>query len=102
MFSSSESHVSSSNNVIISPLSNDEELFEDMDEEDLVTFHCMVIACNLHNFFTSHEIAERIVQSHLWDPRVDVQKALATMQSTPHLFNTLIDFTSLWQSLMNW
>jgi hypothetical protein len=29
----------------------------------------------------------------LWDPRVDVQKALATMQSTPHLFKTLIDFT---------
>lgn len=95
MFSSSESHVSSSNNVIISPLSNDEELFEDMDEEeeDMVIFHCMVIACNLHNFFTSHEIVERIGQSHLWDPRVDVQNALATMQSTPHLFKTLTDFT---------
>ncbi len=64
-----ESHVSSSNNVIISPLSNDEELFEDMDEEDLVIFHCMVIACNLHNFFTSHEIAERIGQIPFVGPK---------------------------------
>ncbi len=69
MFSSSESHVSSSNNVIISPLSNDEELFEDMDKEDLVIFHCMVIACNLHNFFTSHEIAERIGQIPFVGPK---------------------------------
>jgi hypothetical protein len=29
----------------------------------------------------------------LWDPRVDDQKALTTMQSTPHFFKTLTDFT---------
>jgi hypothetical protein len=79
IFSSNESHVSSSNNVIISPLSNDEEIFEDMDKDDMVIFHCMVIACNLHNFFTSHEIVERIGQIPFVDPRVDVQKALATI-----------------------
>jgi len=69
--------------VIIPSLSNDEEIFEDMDEEDMVNFHCMVIACNLHNFFTLHEIVERIRQSHHVDPRVDVQKVFG------HIFSKL-------------
>jgi hypothetical protein len=56
------------------PLSNDEEIFEAMDEEDMVIFYCMVIACNLHNSFTSHEIAKRIRQSHLWTQELMFKK----------------------------
>jgi hypothetical protein len=36
---------------------------EDMDNEDMAIFHCMVVPCNSHEFFTSHEIEEGAGQS---------------------------------------
>ncbi len=57
----------------------------------MAIFHCMVIACNSHNFFTSHEIEEGAGQS--MDARVGVQDTLTTMQATPHLFKSLTNFT---------
>jgi len=43
----------------------------------MAIFHCMVIACDSHNFFTSHEIEEGAGQSV--DARVGVQDTLTTM-----------------------
>jgi len=48
-----------------------------MDEDNMAIFHCMVIACDSHNFFTSHEIEEGAGQSV--DARVGVQDTLTTM-----------------------
>jgi hypothetical protein len=62
MSSSTDSHVSSSSNHSsfntdhFTSTSNDEQILENMDEDDLTIFHCMAIACDSHNFFTSHEI----------------------------------------------
>jgi len=49
MSSSSESDVSS-NSDHFTFISNDEEILEDMDEEDMAIFHCMVVLCNSHEF----------------------------------------------------
>jgi hypothetical protein len=68
--SSNDSHVSSSNDHFFSNIdhftstSSDEEILEDMDEDDMAIFHYMAIACNSHNFFTSHEIEEGV--GNLW------------------------------------
>jgi hypothetical protein len=59
MSSSSESDASS-NSDHFNSVSNDEEILEDMDEEDMAIFHCMVDPCNSHEFFTSHEIEEGV------------------------------------------
>jgi hypothetical protein len=76
MSSSSDNHVSSSSdhssfntNHFTSTLT-DEQILENMDEDDMAIFYCMVIACNSHIFFTSHEIEEGARQSV--DARVDV------------------------------
>jgi len=96
MSSSSESHVSSSrdhsssNTNHFTSTSSDEEILEDMDEDNMVIFHCMAIACNSHNFFTSHEIEEGVGQS--MDVRVGVKDILTTMRATPHLFKSLTNF----------
>jgi len=62
-----------------------------MDEDNMAIFHCMVIACDSHNFFTSHEIEEGAGQS--MDARVGVQDTLTTMRATPHIFKSLTNFT---------
>jgi hypothetical protein len=59
MSSSSESDVSS-NSDHFTFISNDEEILEDMDEEDMAIFHCMTVPCNSYEFFTSHEIEEGV------------------------------------------
>jgi len=56
MSSSSESRAFSSNIDDFIFMSSDEEILEDMDQEDMVIFHCMVIVSNSHDFFNSHEI----------------------------------------------
>jgi hypothetical protein len=96
MSSSSESHVSSSsdhsssNTNHFTSTSSDEETLEDMDEDNLAIFHCMEIACNSHNFFTSHEIEEGARQS--MDARIGVQNVLTSIQAA-HLFKSLTNFT---------
>jgi hypothetical protein len=70
MPSSSESDTSFSNNDHFTSTSSDEEVLEDMDEEDMVIFHCMAIPYNSHEIFTSHEIEEGPRQSI--DPMVGV------------------------------
>jgi hypothetical protein len=77
MSSSSDSHVSSSssdhssfNTDRFTSTSSDEQILENMDEDDMAIFYCMVIAWNSHIFFTSHEIEDGARQSV--DARVDV------------------------------
>jgi hypothetical protein len=60
MSSSNESDASSYNSDHFTSTSNDEEILEDMDNEDMAIFHCMVVPCNSHEFFTSHEIEEGV------------------------------------------
>ncbi len=48
-----------------------------MDEHNMANFHCMVIACDSHNFFTSHEIEEGVRQ--FVDAGIGVQDILTTM-----------------------
>jgi hypothetical protein len=62
MSSSSESNVFS-NSDHFNSISNDEEILEDMDKEDMTIFHCMVVPCNSDENFTSHEIDEGVGQS---------------------------------------
>jgi hypothetical protein len=76
MSSSSESNASS-NSDHFSSISNDEEILEDMDKEDMTIFHCMVVPCNSHEFFTSHGIEEGVGQSV--DSMVGVRDVLNTM-----------------------
>jgi hypothetical protein len=64
MSSSSESHASSSNIDDFTFISSDGEILEDMDQEDMVIFHCMLIV------FNSHEIEKGVGQ--LMDPIVGV------------------------------
>ncbi len=71
--------------------SSDEEILEDMDDDNMAIFHWMMIACNSHNFFTSHEIEEGMGQS--MDARIGVQNILTTMWITPHLFKSFTNFT---------
>jgi hypothetical protein len=89
MSSSSESHVSSSNNH--SSSNTNHFTSTSSDEDNMAIFHCMAIACNSHNFFTSHEIEEGVGQSV--DARVGVQDILTTMPTTQHLFKSLTNFT---------
>jgi hypothetical protein len=70
MTSSSESDASFSNNDHFTSTSSDEEVLEDMDEEDMVIFHCMAVPYNSHEIFTSHEIEEGAKQSI--DPTIGV------------------------------
>jgi hypothetical protein len=65
------------NSDYFTTISNGEQILEDMDKEDMTIFHCMVVPCNSHEFFTSHEIEEGVGQSV--DPMVDVQDVLSTM-----------------------
>jgi hypothetical protein len=65
------------NSDYFTTISNGEQILEDMDKEDMAIFHCMVVPCNSHEFFTSHEIEEGVGQSV--DPMVDVQDVLTTM-----------------------
>jgi hypothetical protein len=58
MSSSNESDASFYNSDHFTSTSSDEELLEDMDNEDIVIFHCMVVFCDSHEYFTSHEIEE--------------------------------------------
>jgi hypothetical protein len=60
MSSSNESEASSSNSYHFISTSNDEEILNDMDKENMVIFHCMAIPCNSHEFFTSHKIEEGV------------------------------------------
>jgi hypothetical protein len=78
MSSSSEIDASSSSNSdnFIST-SSDEGILEDMDEEDMVIFHCMAIPCNSHELFTSREI-EEVARLYV-NPTVGVQNVLNTM-----------------------
>jgi trehalose-6-phosphate synthase len=59
MSSQSESHASFSNNdhFIFTP--NDEEILKDMDQKNMVSFHCMAIVCNSHVCFYSPEMGTR-------------------------------------------
>jgi len=76
MSSSSESNASS-NSDHFTFFSNNEEILGDMDENNMVIFHYMVVPCNFHEFFTSHEIEEGVGQSI--DPIVCVGDVLSTM-----------------------
>jgi hypothetical protein len=54
MSSSNESDASFYNSIHFTSTSSDEEVLEDMDNEDMAIFHCMVVPCNSHEFFTFH------------------------------------------------
>jgi hypothetical protein len=69
MTSTSESDASFNSDNFTS-ISNGEEILEDMDKEDMAIFHSMVVPCNSHEFFTSHEIEEGVGQ--FVDPTIDV------------------------------
>jgi hypothetical protein len=77
------SHVSSSSNhssfnTNISPLPQVmNKYWKNMDEDDMAIICCMAIACDSHNFFTSHEIEEGARQS--MDARDGVRDILTTM-----------------------
>jgi hypothetical protein len=75
MSSSSESDVSSSNSDHFISTSNDEEILKDMDEENMVIFHCKAGLLQLLEFFTSHKIEEGVGQSI--DPMVGVRDVLS-------------------------
>jgi hypothetical protein len=63
-----------------------------MDQNDLVIFQMMTMTTsNSNDLFTSCEMEERARQSV--DPIARIQDVLGTMQSTPTLFKTLINFT---------
>jgi len=89
--SSSENDASFSNSDNFISTSSDEEILEDMDEEDMVIFHCIVVPCNSHELFTSCEIEEGVRQSV--NPMVSVQDVLSKMRATPNLLTTLTNFT---------
>jgi hypothetical protein len=91
MFSWSESHVLCSNNDCFTSILNDVRILKDMDEKDMASFHCMVVPCNSHNFFTFHKIEEGLRKS--MDPKVGIWNVLATMWTTLHFFKILINFT---------
>jgi hypothetical protein len=71
-FSSSSNSSSSSSDGFISTSSN-EKILEDMDQDDLMIFQIMLMTiCNFNEFFTSHEMEEKIGQSvdivaSVWD-----------------------------------
>ncbi len=50
MSSSNESDAFSYNSDHFPSTSSDEEILEDMDQEDIVIFHCMVIVSKSHDF----------------------------------------------------
>jgi hypothetical protein len=77
--------------IIFTSTSSDEEILEDMHEDDMAIYHWMVITCNSHNFFTSHEIEEGAGQS--MDVRIGVQNILTTMWATSHFSKSLTNFT---------
>jgi hypothetical protein len=93
MSSWSESHVFCSNNDCFTSTLSDVEILKNMDEENMAIFHCMVVPCNSHNFFTFHKIEEGVRQS--MDPKVGIWNVLATMWTTLYFFKTLINFTSV-------
>jgi hypothetical protein len=76
-FSSSSNGSSSSSDGFISTSSN-EKILEDMDQDDFMIFQMMLTTiCNFNEFFTSHEMEERIGQSV--DIVASVWDILATM-----------------------
>jgi hypothetical protein len=77
MFSSCENDASSSNSDNFISTSSNEEILEDVEKEDMVIFHCMVVPCNSHELFTSCEIEEGARQSV--NPMVSVQDVLSKM-----------------------
>jgi len=70
MSSSSDIHASSSNIDDFTFISSDEEILEDMDQDDMVIFHYMIIISNSHDFSNSHEIEKGVGRS--MDPIVGV------------------------------
>jgi hypothetical protein len=68
------------------------QLLEDMDQNDFIIFQMMAMATSSSNdLFTSHEMKQRAGQSV--DPTVRIQDVFNTMQTTPTLFKTLLNFT---------
>jgi hypothetical protein len=59
MSSQSESHTSFFNNDHFMFTSNDEEILNDMDQKDMVNFHCITIVCNSHVCFYSPKMRTR-------------------------------------------
>lgn len=92
MSSSSSSNSFFSNNDDFILYSSDDDVLEDMDQNDIVICQMMAMTISNSNYlFTSLEMEEQARQSV--DPIVRIQDVLGTMQSTPTLFKTLINFT---------
>lgn len=88
MSSSSDSDVSYYNNDSFTWTSNDDEILEDMDEDDLAIFQMMAtIILNSNEFFRSHEMEEEMGQS--MNPNVGVRDVLITMWATLTIFKKI-------------
>jgi hypothetical protein len=99
MSSSSSSNSSFSNSDDFISYSSDEDVLEDMDQNDLVSFQMMAMATsNSNDLFTWCEMEEWARQSV--DPTVGIQDVLGIMQSTPTLYSKLW-WTSHWKSLIS-
>ncbi len=88
MSSSSDSDVSYYNNDSFIWTSNDNEILEVMDEDDIAIFQMMAtIISNSNEFFLSHEMEEEMGQS--MNPNVGAWDVLITMWATPAIFKKI-------------
>jgi hypothetical protein len=57
-----------------------------MNKEAKMFFQCGLVACNVQDFFNSHEMEEGSGQ--LMNPTIGVWDVLATIKATPHCSKT--------------
>jgi hypothetical protein len=64
-----------------------------MNKEAKMFFQCGLVACNVQDYFNSHEMKEGSGQSV--NPTIGVWDVLATIKAIPHLFKNLTNFSTI-------
>jgi hypothetical protein len=81
--------MSSSNSSHDSSSSDEEMLFDEMDQKVVMFFQCIFNVLNFKNLITDHEDewTKKFVDQAMW-----VEEVLAMMQATPFLFKNFTNF----------